>query len=199
MKNYPQNVIEKPLPDPFLKNQKYTYLWINSLRRYSYDVHENWQIFKTHHPPFHLRPKFFHPHDLGRPISNKPPPFSPNDNQLIKRKRDPRMTIICYQQSNYRIIHHLQWLLLTLPQMGHWTRYLQWLIMIGIRLPSSFSSHVISSIALSKVGRTTEINWLGSLCFVKHPNPCLWCLTTLRLWWSPPHPTSKWTSYVCDS
>ena len=96
------------------------------------------------------------------------------------------MTIICCQQSNYRIIHHLQWLLLTLPQMGHWTRYLQWLIMIGIRLPSSFSSHVISSIALSKVGRTTEINWLGSLCFVKHPNSCLWCLTTLRLWWSPP-------------
>ena len=42
----------------------------------------------------HLRPKFFHPLDLGRPISNEPP--SPNDNQSIKRQRNPRMTIICY-------------------------------------------------------------------------------------------------------
>ena len=33
----------------------------------------------------HLRPKFFHPLALGRPISNEAPPPTPNDNQLIKR------------------------------------------------------------------------------------------------------------------
>ena len=44
-----------------------------------------------------LRPKFFHPLDLGRLISNETPPPFPNDNQSIKRKHNPRMTIICYQ------------------------------------------------------------------------------------------------------
>ena len=46
---------------------------------YTYDVHENCPIFKTLHPlhPLvHLRPKFLHPLDLGRAISNEfPPPF----------------------------------------------------------------------------------------------------------------------------
>ena len=60
----------------------------------------------------HLRPKYFLPLDLGSPISNEPAPpppsLSPNDNQSIKRKHDPRTTIVCYQQSNYIIIHHLQ-------------------------------------------------------------------------------------------
>ena len=45
-------------------------------------------------PLVHQRPKFFHPLDLGRPISTEP--LSPNDNQSIKRKHNPRMTIICY-------------------------------------------------------------------------------------------------------
>ena len=43
-----------------------------------------------------LRPKFFHPLDLGRPISNDPL-LSLTDNQQIKRKDNPRMTIICHQ------------------------------------------------------------------------------------------------------
>ena len=47
-------------------------------------------------PLVQLRPKFFHLLDLGRPISNEPPP-SPNDNQSVKRKHNPRMTIICFQ------------------------------------------------------------------------------------------------------
>ena len=55
-----------------------------------------------------------------------PPPSSQNDNQSIKRKHDPRMNIVCYQRSNYGINHHLQWLLLTFSQMGHWPEYLQW-------------------------------------------------------------------------
>ena len=46
-------------------------------------------------PPVHLHPKFFHPLDVGRPISNDSP--SPNDNQSIERKHNPSMTIICYQ------------------------------------------------------------------------------------------------------
>ena len=43
-----------------------------------------------------LRPMFFHPLDLGRPIPNEPPlplSLSSNDNQSIKRKHNPRMTI----------------------------------------------------------------------------------------------------------
>ena len=36
-------------------------------------------------PLVHLRPKFFHPVDLGRPISNEPsPPLSQNDNHQLK-------------------------------------------------------------------------------------------------------------------
>ena len=46
-------------------------------------------------PFVHLSPKFFHPLDLGRPISNEPP--SPNNNQSIKRKQNSKLTIICYQ------------------------------------------------------------------------------------------------------
>ena len=44
-------------------------------------------------PHVHQRPKFFHPLDLGRPISNEPPSSS-NDNQSIKRKHNPKMTIM---------------------------------------------------------------------------------------------------------
>ena len=49
-----------------------------------------------------LHPKFSHPLDLGRPVSNEPPPPSsltplPNDDQSVKSKHNPRMTIICYQ------------------------------------------------------------------------------------------------------
>ena len=49
----------------------------------TYDVHENCLIFKTPHPIVHLRPKFCHPLELGRPISNESP--SPNDNQSVKK------------------------------------------------------------------------------------------------------------------
>ena len=38
-------------------------------------------------PLVHLHPKFFHPLYLERP----------NDNQLIKRKHNPSITVICYQ------------------------------------------------------------------------------------------------------
>ena len=57
------------------------------------------RIVKFLRPPtplVNLRPKFFHPLDLGRTISNELPD-SPNDNQSIRRKHNPRMTIICYQ------------------------------------------------------------------------------------------------------
>ena len=49
-----------------------------------------------------LCPKFFHLLDLGRSVSNNLPPRpSPNDNQSIKRKHNPRMTIICYQVRSF--------------------------------------------------------------------------------------------------
>ena len=62
------------------------------------------------------------------------PPYSRNDNQSIKKRHDPRLIIICHQKSNYTIIHNLQWLLLTLPQNGHWPRYLRWLWLSSHRL-----------------------------------------------------------------
>ena len=40
---------------------------------YTYDVYENSPIFKIPHPLVYARPKFFHPLDLGRPISNETP------------------------------------------------------------------------------------------------------------------------------
>ena len=67
------------------------------------------QFSRSPTPFVHLRPKFFHSLDLGRTISNEPPPPpppspTPNDNQSIKRKHNPRMTIICYH------VHPLGWL-----------------------------------------------------------------------------------------
>ena len=32
LKNHTRNVVEKLSPDPFLKNQNWAYLWINSLK-----------------------------------------------------------------------------------------------------------------------------------------------------------------------
>ena len=56
------------------------------------------QFSRPHNPLAYVCLKFFHLLDLGRPISNEPPPsLSPNDNQSIKRKHNPRMTVICYQ------------------------------------------------------------------------------------------------------
>ena len=58
-------------------------------------------------PLVHLRPNFFHPVDLGRPFPNEIPlptsythTHSSNDNQPLKRKHNPRMTIMCYQLIN---------------------------------------------------------------------------------------------------
>ena len=57
------------------------------------DTHMSMKIVQFSRPPtpspplVHLHPKFFHPLYLERP----------NDNQLIKRKHNPSMTIICYQ------------------------------------------------------------------------------------------------------
>ena len=56
------------------------------------------KIVQFSRPPTHPCPstfKFLHPLDLGRLISNEPP--STNDSQSIKRKHNPRMTIIFYQ------------------------------------------------------------------------------------------------------
>ena len=65
--------------------------------RYKYGVHEN---CSPPTPLVRLRPKFFHPLGLGRPISNEyppNPPSSPNNNQSIKRKHYLSMAIIYYQ------------------------------------------------------------------------------------------------------
>ena len=57
--------------------------------------------YQDHPPPpptpfFHICPKFYHPLDLGRSILNELS-HPPNGNQLIKRKHNPSMTIICYR------------------------------------------------------------------------------------------------------
>ena len=53
------------------------------------------QFLRPSTPLVHLRPNLFYPLDLGCPISNESP--SPNDEESIKVKHNPRMTIICYQ------------------------------------------------------------------------------------------------------
>ena len=35
LKNHTQNTLKKLFPDPFLKNQNWTYIWINSLKIYT--------------------------------------------------------------------------------------------------------------------------------------------------------------------
>ena len=56
--------------------------------RYTYEVHENCLILKIPTLLVHLRPKFFHSLNLGRPISNEiapypPPPHPPFPLQMI--------------------------------------------------------------------------------------------------------------------
>ena len=76
--------------------------------------------------PVHLRPKFFHPLDPGRPILNEPS-YSSNDNQSIKRKRDPRT--ICHTSKS------------TLMIFGHDAKRLE---VQNTRYPSSTTSDKIS-------------------------------------------------------
>ena len=59
-----------------------------------------------------LRPKFFVPLDLGRPISNDLPPF-PNDNQSVKKKHNPRITITWYQVFRSAFIFNINLLILS--------------------------------------------------------------------------------------
>ena len=54
--------------------------------RYTYDVHENCPIPKNPHPLVQLRPRNFHPLDLGLPVSNKSPPLQMIINQLKENK-----------------------------------------------------------------------------------------------------------------
>ena len=54
------------------------------------------KIFQLSRPPLSSS-KLLPPLDLEPPVSNEPPPPSPNDIQSIKRKNNPRMAIICYQ------------------------------------------------------------------------------------------------------
>ena len=77
--------------------------WMNKRifsERYSFhvlrdDIHTTpmkiFQFSRLPTPLAHLRPTFFQPLHLGRSISNKL--LSPNDNQSIKRKHNPRMNI----------------------------------------------------------------------------------------------------------
>ena len=75
-------------------NQRFniSFHFISGMGLYTHDVHENWSIFKTPHPLVHLRPKFFHPLDVGRPLLNETPSPLPHahthttiDNQSIKK------------------------------------------------------------------------------------------------------------------
>ena len=79
-----------------LKNLKFPDYEIFIKWRYTYDVHQNCQIIKTSYLLVQLCPRFFHLRKAW--TSNfKRIPTSSNDNQAIKRKHNPRMTIIFYQ------------------------------------------------------------------------------------------------------
>ena len=64
-------------------------------------------------------------------------PFQMITNQLKENMIQGSLLYPCYQQSNYRIIIHLQWSLMTLSRMGHWPGYLWWLWLASCRLPHS--------------------------------------------------------------
>ena len=55
------------------------------------------------------------------------------------------------------------------------------MVIIGITLSFSISWHVISSMSSSRMDWATRISWLGSLCFVTHSNPHLWCLVIAQI------------------
>ena len=48
LKNHSQNVVEKLLQDPFLKNQNWAYLWINSFKFYKvwFCCMPSWGLYK---------------------------------------------------------------------------------------------------------------------------------------------------------
>ena len=99
---------EKSFDTNCLKHEEFrsSFIWIFIhwlYRKRKFSVREDTQMMymkidqflRPSTPHVHLCLKFFHPLDFGRPISNEPP-HTPIDNQLIKRKHNPRMTIICH-------------------------------------------------------------------------------------------------------
>ena len=64
----------------------HSWYWVNRVTsdkgQYTYDVHENCPIPKNPHPLVQLRPRNFHPLDLGLPVSNKSLPLQMIINQL---------------------------------------------------------------------------------------------------------------------
>ena len=78
------------------------------------DTHMTSMTIAQFSRPVQSRPKFFHPLDLRRPISNELPLPSPNDNQSIKRKHNP-----------IRIITHkgLLYVIRSFPQVGFHFQY----------------------------------------------------------------------------
>ena len=66
LKNHTQNVVEKLVPDPFLKNQTSAYLWINSLKFYTdcFSCMASWGLSKyietkLHTTSFYIILSFF--------------------------------------------------------------------------------------------------------------------------------------------
>ena len=66
LKNHTQNVVEKLVPDPFLKNENWEYLWIHSLKFYAVCFYcmPSWRLSKyietkLHTNCFHLTLSFF--------------------------------------------------------------------------------------------------------------------------------------------
>ena len=82
LKNHTRNVVEKLFPDPFLKNQNWAYLWINSLKFYTVRFYcmSRWRL------PKYIKTKLYRPIDFTShkaPLKKKkksrtsfPPSFS---------------------------------------------------------------------------------------------------------------------------
>ena len=75
------------------------HLWATASNkgRQTFDVHDNCQIFKTPYPPFPATSKVLPAPWPWTPNFEPDPPSSANDSLSIKRKHNPRMTIISYQ------------------------------------------------------------------------------------------------------
>ena len=82
------------------------------------DVHENCLIFKTPTTPVHLRPKFFHPLDLGRPILNEPARPSP---KIYGKNIAPSLWTnkIKTKQKQNQVTSHSNWPRVLLFDLAH--------------------------------------------------------------------------------
>ena len=130
--NLRNRILTNQKPEQVVRNCQWNFMVRDDTHKKSMKIV---QFSRPPNPPYHLCPKLFHPLTLDVHFQTKLPYHQTITSQVIEDMIHG--WLLCYQQRNYRIIHHLQWLLLTLPRMGQWPGYLRWLWLESHRLPYS--------------------------------------------------------------